>query len=85
MLNTIGAVCAYPFLSISVPVALLGATTNSIVGFMLPIIFYLKIEKESSPWSYLKIISYLIFAIVIVNSVVGVYYFVLLALGREVE
>ena len=82
VLNTIGAVCAMPFFSISVPMALLGATTNSAVGFFLPIIFYLKLEKKSGPWTNMKIISYMIFGLVAVNSVIGLYYFVLMLLGK---
>ena len=42
--------CAYFIPSISDAVTLLGATTNPIVGFVLPIMFYLKLFPQISMW-----------------------------------
>ena len=39
------------FLSIKTPIAILGATTNSAIGFLFPIMYYLKMEKLSSRWT----------------------------------
>ena len=58
-----------PFLSISLPMAILGATTNSAVGFFLPIIYYLKLEHKQPKYSNMKIISYAIFAFIAFSSV----------------
>jgi len=42
--------CACFIPSISDAVTLLGATTNPIVGFVLPIMFYLKLFPQISMW-----------------------------------
>lgn len=54
----------------------LGATTNSAVGFLLPIIFYLKTEKNTSMFTKTKVAAYLLFAFICVSSVVTLTLFV---------
>lgn len=53
---------------------ILGATTNSGIGFLLPIIFYLKIEKENGgPWTKDKILSYIVFVTICICSAIELY------------
>ena len=47
---------------------LLGATTNSAIGFLLPIHFYLKVEKKTSPWTNVKIAAYCLYGFICVSS-----------------
>jgi hypothetical protein len=51
---------------------ILGATTNSGIGFLIPIIFYLKIrEKEmSGKCSSMKLICYIVFLTICTSSVI---------------
>ena len=58
------------FTSISTPMAIFGATTNSAIGFFLPIIYYLRLEKKSSKFTNMKVISYFIFVFIAVSSVI---------------
>ena len=58
------------FKSIKTPIAILGATTNSAIGFLLPICYYLKMEKRSSPYTNMKIICYIIFVSICISSVI---------------
>ena len=58
------------FSSIKTPMTILGATTNSAIGFLLPILYYLKMEKRTSPYTNMKIICYIIFGFVCFSSVV---------------
>ena len=76
--QTIPAVIAMPFLSISLPMAILGATTNSAVGFFLPIIYYIKLEHKQPKYSNMKIICYAIFVFIAFSSVMEL---VLLVVG----
>lgn len=48
---------------------LLGATTNTAIGFWLPIMFYLKVERKSSSWTNTKIAAYLLFGFVTFSSI----------------
>lgn len=82
-LNTIGVLFALPFTTLSAPMALLGATTNSAVGFWLPIIYYLKMERKTSPWTNMKIISYIIFGLVIITSITELVLFVQQAISGD--
>jgi len=54
--------------SLGTVATLLGATTNSAIGFFLPIMFYLKVEKNSSKWTNTKIAAYLLFGFVAFSS-----------------
>ena len=58
------------FKSIKTPMTILGATTNSAIGFLLPIMYYLRMEKRSSPWTNMKIICYIIFGFICISSVI---------------
>ena len=58
------------FKSIKTPMTILGATTNSAIGFLLPICYYLKMEKRTSPWTNMKIICYIIFGFICISSVI---------------
>lgn len=54
--------------SLGTVATLLGATTNSAIGFWLPIMFYLKVEKKTSKWTNIKIAAYLLFGFVAFSS-----------------
>ena len=58
------------FKSIKTPMTILGATTNSAIGFLFPILYYLKMEKRSSPYTNMKIICYIIFVFICISSVI---------------
>ena len=60
---------SFALTSLGVVATLLGATTNSAIGFWLPILFYLKVEKKSSAWTNTKICAYLLFGFVAFSSV----------------
>ena len=70
IIQTIPAVFAMAFTSISTPMAIFGATTNAAIGFFLPIIFYLKLEKKTSKFTNMKVIAYFIFVFVAISSVI---------------
>ena len=40
------------------------------IGFLLPIAYYLKMEKRSSRWTNMKIISYIMFGFICISSVI---------------
>ena len=58
------------FKSITLPIQLLGATTNSAIGFLFPIMYYLKMERKTSRYTNMKIICYIIFVFICVSSVI---------------
>merc|ERR1712032_1765866 len=62
-----------PVTSIGTIMSFLGATTNSAIGFLLPIIFYLHVEKRTSPWANMKVISYIIFVFICASSCIELY------------
>ncbi len=49
---------------------ILGATTNSAIGFLLPITFYLSLEKDSPKFTLTKVAAYCLFAFICICSVV---------------
>jgi amino acid permease len=64
-------------LSLAIPnigdaMTILGATTNSGIGFILPIIYYLKLERKASRWSNKKLVAYFVFAFICISSVVEI-------------
>ena len=68
-------------LSLAIPnigdaMTILGATTNSGIGFLLPIIYYLKMEKHLPTWSNQKVICYLVFGFICLSSVIEIGSFV---------
>ena len=66
------AVCcviATPVLSIATIMTILGATTNSAIGFLLPIAFYLKHERKTPRYTNDKIACYVLFVFICFSSV----------------
>ena len=61
---------ACPFRSLSTPISILGATTNSAIGFLFPILYYLRMERKTSPYTNTKIICYIIFVFICISSVI---------------
>ena len=59
-----------PVTSIGTIMSFLGATTNSAIGFLLPIIFYLHVEKRSSKFTNMKVLCYIIFVFICCSSVI---------------
>ena len=56
--------------SIGTVMTVLGATTNSAIGFLLPIMFYLKVEKKTPKYTNVKIAAYLLFGFICISSVI---------------
>ena len=56
-------------LSIGQVMTILGATTNSAIGFLLPIAFYLRVENKTSKYTNKKIAAYILFVFICVSSV----------------
>lgn len=55
---------------------ILGATTNTAIGFLIPIIFYLKHEgKKGGKFSNMKVLCYIVFTLACVSSVIELYTF----------
>jgi amino acid permease len=55
--------------SLGTVATLLGATTNSAIGFWLPILFYLRVERKGPKWTNTKIAAYIMFGFVAFSSV----------------
>lgn len=56
---------------------ILGATTNSGIGFLIPIVFYLKIKgNRGGRFSNDKVISYFVFVIICLCSIAELYSYV---------
>ena len=70
ILTVICCAISCAFENITLPIQLLGATTNSAIGFLLPICYYLKMEKRTSPWTNMKIFCYFIFGFICISSVI---------------
>jgi len=70
IINLSIALISMVFLTIKTPIAILGATTNAAIGFLLPICYYLKMEKRTSPYTNMKIICYFVFVFICVSSVI---------------
>ena len=66
-------VMSLPVLSIGTIMSFLGATTNSAIGFLLPIIFYLHVEKRTGKWTNMKVLSYIVFVFICASSVIELY------------
>ena len=81
-LVTLGLVFIAWAIAIPVPtlgdaMTILGATTNSGIGFLIPIIFYLKVEeKNGGKWRKDKILCYGVFIFICCCSVIEIYCFV---------
>ena len=57
-------------LSIGTVMTILGATTNSAIGFCLPIAFYLRVERKAPKYSNKKIVAYCVFVLICISSVI---------------
>ena len=61
-------IISFGLTSLGTVATILGATTNSAIGFWLPIMFYLKVERKTSKWTNTKICAYLLFGFVAFSS-----------------
>ena len=59
-----------PFLSVGSVMTILGATTNSAIGFLLPITFYLKMERKTPTFTSMKLGCYFVFVFICISSVI---------------
>ena len=69
-------------LSLAIPnigdaMTILGATTNSGIGFLLPIIYYLRLEKKAPTWSNKKMFAYFVFGLICICSVIEIGTFII--------
>lgn len=69
--------------SIGTVMTILGATTNSAIGFLLPILFYLEVEKKSPRWTNVKIGAYLLFGFICLSSVITLSLLVIRAVNGD--
>ena len=53
--------------NISTVMAFLGATTNSAVGFLLPIVYFWHVEKKKPWFDTMKLLSYFFFGFVLIG------------------
>ena len=78
---TFGIITTAYVIALTVPtiadaMTILGATTNTFVGFLLPIIFYLKVlGARGGSFSNQKILGYIVFVLVCCSSVIELYTF----------
>jgi hypothetical protein len=49
---------------------ILGATTNSGIGFLLPILYYLKLEEKKPRFHPMKVQCYIFFVFICIASVI---------------
>lgn len=61
---------AAPLASIGDAMTILGATTNTLIGFLLPIIYYLKLEEKAPRWAPHKIVCYVVFVVSVLSSII---------------
>ena len=66
-------VVAAPVTNIGTAMTFLGATTNAAIGFLLPIIYYLHVEKMQHKFTVMKLICYFIFIFICASSVITLY------------
>lgn len=55
---------------------ILGATTNAGIGFILPIIYYLKLEEKAPRFASHKLVAYIVFVTMILCSIIELSTFV---------
>ena len=77
-------------LSLAIPnigdaMTILGATTNSAIGFLLPIVYYLKLERKAPKWSNHKLVAYIVFVFICISSVIEIYTFVYKKINPDAE
>jgi amino acid permease len=81
ILLSFGLALAIP--NIGDAMTILGATTNSGIGFILPIIFYLRMERKLPRWSNQRLVAYTVFVVICLSSVIEIYTFVYKKLHPE--
>ena len=59
--------------NISTVMAFLGATTNSAIGFLLPIVYYWHVEKREKWYTNMKLATYFTFGFVLISSCIELY------------
>lgn len=77
-------------LSLAIPnigdaMTILGATTNSGIGFILPIIFYLKLEKNLKKWSNSWMAAYGVLIFICMSSVIEIGTFIYKKVNPDAE
>lgn len=70
ILNWVACIVSCGFKNIKTPISILGATTNSAIGFLLPICYYLKMERKTSRYTNIKIACYIVFVFICCSSVI---------------
>ena len=55
---------------------ILGATTNSGIGFLLPIHFYFKTQKDKKQITNMKVACILVYIVICISSVITMYTFI---------
>ena len=55
---------------------ILGATTNSGIGFLFPIIFYLRTERRGPKYAPHKLLAYGVFTFVSMSSIITLVVFI---------
>jgi len=76
LLVALAFVIAIEVPTISDAMTVLGATTNSGIGFLLPIHFYLKTQKGKKELTTMKIMCYIIYVMICLSSVITMYSFI---------
>ena len=59
--------------NISTVMAFLGATTNSAIGFLLPIVYYWHVEKRAPWYDNVKLATYFFFGFICISSCIELY------------
>ncbi len=75
MLATFILVAVSFLLSLVIPnigdaMTILGATTNTLIGFIMPILYYLKLEEKAPRWATHKVVAYFVLVLMCCSSVV---------------
>jgi amino acid permease len=76
VLVTVAVAIALIVHTISDAMTILGATTNSGIGFLLPIHFYFKTQKNNKKLTNMKIMCYIIYVTICISSVITMYTFI---------
>jgi hypothetical protein len=63
------------FISLAIPnigdaMTILGATTNSAIGFLFPIVYYLKLEHKAPRFATHKVVAYCVFTFICCSSII---------------
>lgn len=72
MLTVISFILSLAIPNIGDAMTILGATTNSGIGFILPIVYYLRLERKAPTWSNKKLIAYFVMGFICLSSVIEI-------------